>query len=117
MKRLEKKLQNRLLRKQRVRSSIFGSSSRPRLSVNISNMHISAQLIDDSSSSTLASMTTVGSKQAGTMTDRASWIGRELAKKAKKAKINQVVFDRNGHRYAGRLRALADSARAEGLEF
>ncbi len=114
---LAKKLLNRGLRKNRVRAKIIGSAVRPRLTVTISNLHVSAQLIDDAKQHTLVSATTVGTKQTGTYTERASWVGTEIAKKAKKAKITAIVFDRNGRRYAGRLKALADSARKEGLEF
>ena len=115
---LAKKLLNQSLRKGRVRSKVSGTAERPRLSVTISNLHISAQLIDDTASKTLASATTVGAKALkGTMTEKAAVIGTDIAKKAKKAKITSVVFDRNGRRYAGRLSALADAARQEGLEF
>ncbi len=114
---LAKKLLNRSLRKARVRAKVHGTAERPRLSVTISNVHVSAQLIDDVKGHTLASATTVGTKAAGTMTEKCAVIGAEIAKKAKKAKINAVVFDRNGRQYAGRLKALADAARKEGLEF
>ena len=114
---LAKKLLNRSLRKARVRAKVTGTAERPRLSVTISNMHVSAQLIDDVNAKTLASATTVGGKAAGTMTEKCATIGTEIATKAKKAKINAVVFDRNGRQYAGRLKALADAARNEGLEF
>lgn len=117
MNKLAKKLLNLQLRKGRVRARISGTTSRPRLSVFISNTHISVQLIDDEKSQTLASTTTVGAKLDGTMTEKAAWAGTDIAKKAKKAKVTQVVFDRNGRRYAGRLSALADAARKEGLEF
>jgi large subunit ribosomal protein L18 len=114
---LAKKLLNRSLRKARVRSKIHGTAERPRLSVTISNTHVSAQLIDDEAQNTIASATTVGAKATGTMTEKAASIGTEIAKKAKKAKLTAVVFDRNGRQYAGRLKALADAARKEGLEF
>lgn len=114
---LAKKLLNRSLRKARVRAKVSGTAERPRLSVTISNTHVSAQLIDDVKGHTLASATTVGTKATGTMTEKCATIGTEIAKKAKKAKINAVVFDRNGRQYAGRLSALADAARKEGLEF
>ena len=113
----EKKLLNRSLRKSRVRAKISGTAERPRLSVTISNTHVSAQLIDDDSQRTVAAATTVGAKQTGTMTERAALVGADIAKKAKKNKITHVVFDRNGRQYAGRLEALADAARKEGLEF
>lgn len=112
-----KKQLNKTLRKQRVRAKITGSAERPRLTVTISNMHISAQLIDDVKQHTIASATTVGTKATGTMAEKATTIGADIAKKAKKAKITKVVFDRNGRQYAGRLKALADAARNEGLEF
>ncbi len=114
---LAKKLLNRSLRKGRVRAKVSGTAERPRLSVTISNVHVSAQIIDDVKGHTLASATTVGTKATGTMTEKCAVIGTEIAKKAKKAKINAVVFDRNGRQYAGRLSALADAARKEGLEF
>jgi len=114
---LAKKLLNRSLRKNRVRAKVQGTAERPRLTVTISNMHISAQIIDDTAQRTLAAATTVGAKLTGTMTENAAKVGADIAKKAKKAKITTVVFDRNGRQYAGRLSALADAARKEGLEF
>ncbi len=117
MSNLAKKLLNKSLRKNRVRSKVTGTAERPRLSVTISNKHVSAQLIDDEKQHTIAASTTVGTKQTGTMSEQAATVGSEIAKKAKKAKITTVVFDRNGRKYAGRLSALADAARKEGLEF
>ena len=75
-------------------------------------MHVSAQLIDDVAGKTLAAATTVGTKAKGTMSEKCSAIGTEIAKKAKKSKISAVVFDCNGRQYAGRLKTLADAARA-----
>ena len=112
-----RKALNKTLRKARVRAKISGSSDRPRLTVHISNSHVSAQLIDDDRRKTLASATTVGSKSNGSLTQQSSLVGAEIAKKAKKIKITQVVFDRNGRQYAGRLKAFAEAARKEGLEF
>ena len=117
MNSLAKKLLNKSLRKNRVRSKITGTAERPRLSVTISNKHVSAQLIDDVKQHTIVAATTVGTKQTGSISEQAAAIGVDIAKKAKKAKINAVVFDRNGRQYAGRLSALADAARKEGLEF
>jgi large subunit ribosomal protein L18 len=111
------KLINLRLRKLRVRSRAIGTSERPRLSVSISNRHVSAQLIDDSRSHTIASSSTAVMNLTGSMTEKAQVIGADIAKKAKKAKISKVVFDRNGRLYAKRLSALADAARKEGLEF
>ena len=104
-------------RANRTRAKIHGTAERPRLSVNISNKHVTAQIIDDDKRVTLAYATTVGSKETGSMTELAAKIGSEIAKKAKKAKIEKVVFDRGARLYAGRLSALADAARKEGLEF
>lgn len=117
MANLDKKLVNRNLRAARVRAKVSGTAERPRLTVTISNKHISAQLIDDVKQHTIAAATTVGAKTTGTMTEQAAVIGTDIAKKAKKAKITTIVFDRNGRQYAGRLAALADAARKEGLEF
>jgi large subunit ribosomal protein L18 len=117
MSTLSKKLANRVLRKLRIRSRVNGTAERPRLSVFISNLHISAQIIDDTAKRTLVSSTS--EKQAtatGSKSEKAAWVGTDIAKKAKKAGIKAVVFDRNGRQYAGRLKALADAARKEGLE-
>lgn len=114
---LAKKLLNRSLRKNRVRARITGTAERPRLTVTISNVHVSAQLIDDVSGHTVAAATTVGKKASGTTTEKCAVIGAEIAKSAKKKKVTAVVFDRNGRQYAGRLKALAEAARKEGLEF
>ena len=111
------KRQNHTLRKNRVRAKVFGTEERPRLTVFISNVHVSAQIINDQKQHTLVSATTVGAKLAGSKTDLATQIGMKLAKAAKKVGIKKVVFDRNGRKYAGRLRALAEAARKEGLEF
>lgn len=117
MNAIAKKLHNRSLRKNRVRARVRGTETRPRLTVFISNMHVSAQLVNDETQQTIASATTVGAKATGSMKEKAATIGTEIAKKAKKAKVSAVVFDRNGRQYAGRLQALADAARKEGLEF
>jgi large subunit ribosomal protein L18 len=112
------KLHNEWQRKHRVRATVSGTAERPRLSVFISNKHITAQIIDDEQGKTLAYVSTVGTKaQKGTMKERAEWIGEEIAKKAKTAKVRRVVFDRGGHIYHGRVAALADAARKAGLEF
>lgn len=117
MNKLMHKLHNKTLRKKRIRAIVKGTDVRPRLSVTISNLHVSAQLIDDDAHKTIAAVSTVGTKQTGTMTEKATWVGGEIAKKAKAAKINAVVFDRNGKLYHGRVKALADAARNAGLEF
>ncbi len=118
MNRLQKTANNLLRRKARIRHNIVGSSDRPRLSVKISNTQVSAQIIDDSTHKTLVAASTIGNKDVkGTITEKASLIGEEIAKKAKAAKIKKVVFDRNGRLYHGRIKALADKAREGGLEF
>lgn len=118
MNKLAHKLHNRRLRAHRVRAQITGSTERPRLSVSISNLHITAQLIDDSKQSTLAYVSTVGQKAAtGTMIEKATWVGTEIAKQAKAKKVTTVVFDRGSKLYHGRIAALAEAARKAGLEF
>lgn len=108
---------NIAFRKKRTRAKTHGTAVRPRLSVNISNAHVTAQLINDDKGVTLAYATTVGSKKKGNKTELAAFVGGEIAKKAKKAKIKTVVFDRGARLYARRLSALAEAARKEGLEF
>jgi len=118
MNKLAHKLHNRSQRKARVRSVVSGTAVRPRLCVSISNSHISAQLIDDTAHKTISQVSTVGQKTLkGTMTDKATWVGTEIANQAKSAKIKAVVFDRSGKLYHGRVAALADAARKAGLEF
>jgi large subunit ribosomal protein L18 len=105
-------------RRARVRSKVSGTPARPRLSVKITLMHVTAQVIDDTTGKTLAYISTVGHKDAkGTMTEKATWVGTQIATAAKSKKIKQVVFDRNGRIYHGRLHALAEAARGAGLEF
>ena len=108
---------NKMFRAKRTRAKIHGTSDRPRLSVHFSNLHIVAQVIDDDKGTTLAYATTVGAKMKGTKTEKAALIGTEIAKKAKTAKVSKVVFDRGSKLYAGRMSALAEAARKEGLEF
>src|SRR5712671_2277148 len=118
MDKLAHKLQNRVLRARRVRAKVSGTTERPRLAVHISNRHITAQLVDDTTHKTVAYVSTVGAKVAkGTMIERATWVGTEIAKKAKSAKVSAVVFDRGSRLYHGRMQALADAARNAGLEF
>lgn len=117
MNRVSHKLQNLARRKHRVRATITGTAERPRMSVHVSSKHVSVQLIDDTKHHTIAQVTTVGQKATGTMTERATWVGTEIAKKAKAAKVKAVIFDRGGRLYHGRIKALADAARAGGLEF
>lgn len=104
-------------RRARIRSRVSGTAARPRLSVKISLNHVTAQLIDDATGHTLAYATTVKASVKGNLTDKAAWTGEQIAAKAKAKKIKQVVFDRNGRIYHGRLHALAEAARKAGLEF
>ena len=117
MDRLIHKTNNSMRRTHRVRTKLAGTAARPRLTVHISNAHVTAQIIDDSTGKTLSYATSVGKKSEGNMTTKASLVGEEIAKKAKKAKINKVVFDRGPKQYHGRIKSLADAARSGGLEF
>ena len=117
MNRLALKSKSAARRANRVRTVIQGTPERPRLSVHVSNLHITAQIIDDSQGKTLAYASTVGKKLTGTKTELAGQIGKEIAAKAKKAKLNKVAFDRGRRQYHGRIKALADAARTQGLEF
>lgn len=108
---------DKIFRANRTRAKIHGTAERPRLTAHFSNLNVTAQIINDDTSTTLAYATTVGKKIKGSMTEKAAQIGTEIAKLAKKANINKVVFDRGSKLYAGRMSALADAARKEGLEF
>lgn len=115
MNRLDSKNNNTFRRKNRVRSSLRANTARPRLSVDISNRHITAQVIDDATHKTLVSATTVGKTVKGTMTEKAVLLGKEIAKKSKEKKIKQVKLDRGPKLYHGRIKAFAEAAREEGL--
>ena len=111
------KRQARMRRHRRVRGKVAGTAERPRLLVFRSNRGISAQLIDDDAGRTLASASWKGVSSTGSKTDQANAVGKALAEAAKKAGIEQCVFDRAGYLYHGRVKALADAARAAGLGF
>jgi large subunit ribosomal protein L18 len=117
MNRLALKTQNAARRSSRVRTVVKGTTERPRLSVNISNLHITAQVIDDSTGKTLAYASTIGKQVDSNKTELAGQVGKDIATKAKKAKVKSVAFDRGSRKYHGRIKALADAARNEGLEF
>lgn len=119
MNRLDHTRANKVIRKNRVRSTVSGTSTRPRLNVFISNRNVSAQIIDDTIGKTLVAASSINSKKAtsGSLTELCKVVGAEVAKKATKAKIKTVVFDRNGRSYQGRLHAFAEAARENGLEF
>ena len=109
--------QARLIRHKRVRKNISGTKEMPRLNVFRSNSGIYAQVIDDVTGNTLVSSSSRELKlQNGGNVEAAKLVGEDIAKKCKKAKITKVVFDRGGYLYHGRVSALADAARAEGLE-
>jgi len=117
MDRLEHKYRNQTLRRNRVRSRVFGTATRPRLNVHISNRYINAQLVNDEQGTTLAYVTTVGREINASLSEQAIWVGQEIAKKAQAIKVKSVVFDRGSHLYHGRIKVLADAAREKGLEF
>ena len=105
-------------RRQRVRTALKArSGGRLRLSVHRSGRHIYAQIIDDAAGKTLAAASTLVKGQFGANIDAAALVGKDIAEKAKAAGITTVVFDRGGFLFHGRVKALADAARANGLEF
>ena len=106
----------RVVRHERVRSKISGTTEVPRLSVYRSNKNISAQIIDDLNGTTLASATSL-KLENGSNIEAAREVGKMIAEAAKKVGISKVVFDRGGYLYHGRVQALADGARSAGLEF
>ena len=114
------KARARLRRQLRGRKKIFGGPQRPRLVVTRSTRHISAQVIDDVAGRTLAYASTMEAdlrSTAGDKSDKAKQVGELVAERAKAAGVAQVVFDRAGHKYHGRIAALADGAREAGLGF
>ena len=116
------KNQDRIIRHARVRKKVSGTAERPRLSVYRSTNHIYAQIIDDVKGNTLCSASTLSKEVAAelakaTKTDAAKLVGAAVAKKALSLGIKEVVFDRGGYLYTGRVQALADGAREAGLEF
>jgi len=104
-------------RKNRIRSKVSGTAARPRLAVSVSNMHIIAQLINDEAGTTLGYTSDLLLSAKGTKVEKAASVGTAIAEIANKAKITTVVFDRGGKLYHGRVKALAEAARAKGLEF
>jgi large subunit ribosomal protein L18 len=114
---LNKKLR-RLRRHKRVRAKIKGTAERPRLAVYVSNIHVYAQVIDDDKGHTLVSASSLefrNEKMSGI--EKAKKVGELIAERALEKGIKKVVFDRGGFKYTGRIKALAEAARAKGLEF
>jgi|SRR5579884_1091118 len=111
----------RVRRHRRVRKHLAGTAQRPRLAVHRSLRHIAVQLVDDERGHTLAAASTVEKdlrpKNGGLSVAAAELVGRAIADRAREQGIEQVVFDRGGYLYHGRVRALADAARAAGLRF
>ena len=104
-------------RHRRIRVALTGTTQRPRLNVFRSLQHIYAQVIDDTTGSTLAAASTLGAEANGSKTERAKAVGKAIAERAREKGISAVVFDRGGYLYHGRIKALADAAREAGLEF
>jgi large subunit ribosomal protein L18 len=103
----------------RIRKKLSGTTERPRLAINFSQRNIYAQIIDDSQGKTLAAATTLIKKGAGGKANiaTAAEVGKQIAEKAVKANVTAVVFDRGGFQYHGKVKSLADAARAAGLQF
>ena len=117
-KSLSPKSASRLRRQARGRKKIFGYPERPRLVVTKSSKHTLVQIVDDTIGRTLVSgstMETEFAKMTGDKSEKAAKLGAVIAERAKKAGVEQVVFDRAGHKYHGRIAALADGAREAGL--
>lgn len=109
--------QGRLTKKIRIRKTVNGSAERPRLCVFRSASHMYAQVIDDTKGVTLVCASSLGSETKETGKKLAKFIGVQIAKKALQLNIKNVVFDRNGYLYHGRIQALAEGAREGGLSF
>jgi large subunit ribosomal protein L18 len=114
-----KKVEKRAKIKRRIRKKVFGTTEQPRLSVYRSNKQIYAQIIDDINGVTLASASSYKNKtvEGKSKSEAAEMIGKDLATKAIKAGVANVVFDRNGYQYHGRVKSLAEGAREGGLKF
>jgi large subunit ribosomal protein L18 len=112
------KNKTRQRRHARVRGKLSGTAERPRLNIFRSNQHIYAQVIDDVAGVTLASASTIEADLAqGTKTEQAAKVGEAVAKRAADKGVKEVVFDRGGYLYHGRVEALAEAARENGLQF
>ncbi len=120
---MQNKTDKRIRLKRKIRARIIGTKERPRLSVFRSNKFIYAQVIDDKTGKTLLAASDIKmgkglpAGRQGTKTDRAKEVGKMIGELCLKAKIEKVVFDRNGFKYTGRIKLVADAARAAGLKF
>jgi large subunit ribosomal protein L18 len=118
---INKKLELQQKRRWRIRRKVSGTADRPRLSVHFSNKHIYAQCVNDKNGSTLVSLSTVDktlrSEKSSANVKGAGLLGKAFSEKATAAGVSKVVFDRNGRRYHGGVKAFADAARKVGLEF
>ena len=111
------KIQRRNKIKTRIRGKISGTAERPRMTVFRSNKQIYVQLIDDLAGRTLVATSSKGIDQKATKSEIAAMVGTAIAAKALEAGITEVVFDRNGYLFHGRVQSLADAARSAGLKF
>lgn len=116
---MSKKIEGRQRRKQRIRKKITGTTERPRLTIYRSLKHIYCQVIDDVTGKTIVSASTNEKGQTEGRSNKAGAVdlGKRIAEKAKGAKVDNVVFDRNGYIYHGCVKAFADAAREGGLQF
>lgn len=122
MDKTKKKQMSHIRRRRRIRRKVSGNEQRPRLSVSRSLKHIYAQIIDDENGKTLAHASSLSPEvkanaSDGGKTQIAHSVGQLIAQKAKENQIEGVIFDRGGYLYHGRIKALADAARGEGLKF
>ncbi len=111
------KVRKRLKNQARIRKKVGGSEERPRLSVFRSGKHIYAQIIDDVNGKTLVAYSSLAAKAGSSNIDAAKSVGQEIAKRALSKEIKNVVFDRSGYVFHGRIKAIADGAREAGLNF
>ena len=113
------KLEGRKRRHLRIRNRLIGTAEKPRLCVFVSNMHLYAQIIDDHSGKTIAHASTLSKELKGLKPNAktAVELGKRIAEIAKQKNVSNVVFDRAGYRYMGKIKSIADAARAAGLKF
>ena len=114
---MNKKIEKKIKRKKRIRSNVSGTADKPRLTVFRSNLHIYAQLVDDKEGKTLFAYSDKNLTTKAPKVDLATEVGKELGKLAVKKGVKAAVFDRNGNKYHGRVKALANGAREAGLIF